>query len=169
MEMKKPATPLAAAVYAAQQFKEMLEIQPPGVLFFPGRGNRDPRTTASFLYASELLDEVVSEMRQGTASTGCERKLVHSIGDVVSDQGAHVPADLLQVVTHIASKLDVLVKLGEQSTGCSVDGRPFEIATRLRGHGDESVEAVESKRDAVHMQGPEKVSETTLCHGTEVK
>jgi len=160
----KAATPLAAAIKAATEFKLLLDVQPAGALYNPG-GKGDARTSATYALASQLLAEATSERLHGAERPGMMHSGVMSIVDVVADHRANMPADLLELLTGVAV---ILGKLGfqipDQNSRSGEHGGSFKVSSSTASDGDVMVQKVKGQLDAVHGAVSEKVVGRTLCH-----
>jgi len=158
-------TPLAAAVAAAQDFKQLLDIQQPGTLIFPGHKG-DARTTATYARASLLLNQAASQDLQTADGIGYERRIALPLAGVVAKQGANVPANQLQLFAGITAAIAQLAfQVLDEYGSCGEQGGSLEIGVRICGKADVVLEEVKSKGNAVHKAASEVVIEKPLCHG----
>jgi len=164
MDSNTPKSQLSAAVSAARAFKQLLDMQAPNTLFFP-RHKGDARTTATYAHASLWLEQASQELKC-PEGTHMERRLVLPVVNVIPDQSAGVPTNQLQLVADIvASTAQLVIQVLEEHAGRGEHRGLLEIVARFGSETNLSLEQVESKRDAVHEGGPEKVDEQSLCHG----
>lgn len=164
MSTKKTQAALEKAIFAAREFKLLLDVQPAGALFNPG-GKCDARASASYALASLSLAEASAERLQGTECPSMVCSSVVPIVDVVTDHRANMPADLLELLAGVAI---VLGKLGfeipNQNSGSSKKGSAIEVVGSVLCDGDVLIEKVKGKLNAVHGAVSENVDGRTLCH-----
>jgi len=166
MNARKPLSPLAAAIAAARDFKELLDIQAPDTLSFP-KHKGDARTTATYATALRLLDQAVTQDAEGAKGISFERRSELLVTRVVANNGADVPANQFELFAGITAAIAQLAfEVLDESGGGTKHSGLLEIAVRFRGQFDQVGELVESKVNVVHGTGlQKKVIEEALCHG----
>lgn len=161
-------TPLSAAIAAAQEFKSLLDRLPANTPLFPGRPKR-LRESASYAHACSLLQEAIPQGLQISDGIGDERWVVLPLPCVVSNQGADVPANQLELFASVTVTIAQLaLQIVDECRGSGEDGRLLEIGTRLLRKVDLAGEKVEGERNAVHEDPLKEVVGRTLCHGEEL-
>jgi len=166
MNRQKRMAPLGAALLAAREFKCLLDIQAPGTLFFP-RHAGDARTTATYKFASDLLEQLSTQDLKGANGISLERRIALSVPGVVTNDGANVPANQLQLFAGISAAIAQLAfQLLDECGRGGEHGGSLEIGARFVSKGDVALEQVKGERDAVHEVTPSKVGKQPLCHGS---
>jgi hypothetical protein len=160
------------AVFAAQEFKYLLDVQPPGTLFFPGgarKGRPDARQSRTYTFADSLLNHALSNVLHGTSSDDSATDNAIAVRCVVSDGSADAPADILELHAYVQS---ALLSLGleqlDQNGSGGKHGCFLEFRLGTLGQVDQALKAVKGDGNAVHGTAPEKVDGMPLCHAAAV-
>lgn len=164
MSAKKTQTALDKAIFAANEFQLLLDVQPAGGLFNPG-GKGDARFSASYAVASLLLAEAAAERRHGAECPRVVHVDVVPVVDVVADHRANMPADSLELLTSVAVILGKLsLHIPNQNSSSSKKGGAVEVVGSIPSDADVVIKKVKGELDAIHGVTSEKVVGRTLCH-----
>lgn len=167
--MNRPAmTAFAAAIAAANEFKSLLARLPAETPLIPGRETR-LLESACYAEACSLLKQALSQVSQAAQGVGDERWVVLPLPSVISDQGANVPANQLELLAGVAVAIAQLaLQIADECRSSGEDSRPLEIVTCVRRKVDLTGEQVEGKGNAIHKAASKEVVGQTLCHGEEL-
>lgn len=160
MAPNDPKTPLAAAVEAAQEFKNLLDIQPVDKLFWPKRLGGNLFRSSTYHRATALLDQAASQNLKSTEGPCFERRYVLPMVDVIADDRTGVPADQLKLFANItAGVAQLVVQIMEERSGRGEHGGFLEIGIRSCSKIDVPRKQIEGERDAIHNSAPVKFAE----------